>query len=53
MSLTADPAAGPDPVREGKAYQDLLLGLVGADDPAEIQAATPAAIRAHAAVRGG
>ena len=40
-------AAGPapDPIREAKAYQDSLLAALGADDPAEAQAATPARIR--------
>jgi hypothetical protein len=41
----ATPVHSADPVREAKAYQDLLVGLVGDDDPAEVQAATPAAIR--------
>ncbi|HEX5040668.1 MAG TPA: DinB family protein [Candidatus Limnocylindria bacterium] len=35
----------PDPVSEPKAYQDMLVGLVGDDDPAEVQASTPARIR--------
>jgi hypothetical protein len=35
----------PDPVIQPKAYQDHLVGLVGTDDPAVVQAATPAAIR--------
>ncbi len=35
----------PDPIDEPKAYQDLLVGLVGTDDPAEVQAATPGLIR--------
>jgi len=35
----------PDPVREAKAYQDSLLAALGADDPAEAQAGTPARIR--------
>ncbi|MGH2795436.1 MAG: DinB family protein [Actinomycetota bacterium] len=30
----------PDPISEPKAYQDHLLSLLGADDPAEVQAAT-------------
>ena len=38
-------AASPDPVSAPKAYQDLLVSLVGDDDPAEVQAATPALIR--------
>ena len=35
----------PDPVSDPKAYQDLLVSLVGPDDPAEIQAAAPRLIR--------
>jgi hypothetical protein len=35
----------PDPVLEPKAYQDHLVGLVGEDDPAEIQSGTSARIR--------
>ena len=38
--------SSPDPVSESAAYQRLLVGLVGDDDPAAIQAATPAAWRA-------
>ena len=34
-------AASPDPVASPKAYQDLLVSLVGDDDPAEVQARTP------------
>jgi hypothetical protein len=36
----------PDPVAEASAYQRMLLGLVGDDDPAEVQAATPARVKA-------
>ena len=36
----------PDPVTDPKAYQELLVGLVGADDPAEVQRGTASAIRA-------
>jgi DinB superfamily len=36
----------PDPIDEPKAYQDLLLGLVGDDDPAVVQGAAPGQIRA-------
>jgi hypothetical protein len=32
----------PNPVTEARAYQRLLLALLGEDDPAEVQAATPA-----------
>jgi hypothetical protein len=35
----------PDPVQEPQAYQQLLLSLLGDDDPVEVQAATPAALR--------
>jgi hypothetical protein len=35
----------PDPVSEPNAYQRLLVGLVGGDDPVEIQLATPSAWR--------
>jgi DinB superfamily len=35
----------PDPVRDPAAYQQFLLSLLGDDDPAEVQAATPAALR--------
>src|SRR5262245_47239745 len=34
-------AASPDPVSAPKAYQDLLVSLVGDDDPAEVHARTP------------
>ena len=35
----------PDPVREAKAYQDHLLGALGDDDAATVQAATPGWMR--------
>jgi hypothetical protein len=37
--------ASPDPVSDPKAYQDLLVGLAGADDPAGVQQSTLAAMR--------
>ena len=37
--------ASPDPVSDPKAYQDLLVSLVGDDDPADVQAQTPDLIR--------
>ena len=37
--------SSPDPVLEPKAYQDLLVGLVGDDDPAQVQATTGGTIR--------
>jgi DinB superfamily len=52
------PSPSPDPVAEPKAYQDMLVGLVAADDPADVQAGTPGRIRellaragAHATTR--
>jgi hypothetical protein len=42
----------PDPVADAKAYQDMLVGLVGTDDPAEIQALTPARLRALVSAAG-
>ena len=35
----------PDPLAEGHAYQRQLLALLGDDDPADVQAATPAGLR--------
>jgi hypothetical protein len=43
----------PDPVREAKAYQDHLLGLLGEDDPAEVQASTPDAYARLVSEAGG
>ena len=40
-----DISASPDPVSEPAAYQEFLLSLVGEDDPAEVQLATPEAWR--------
>jgi hypothetical protein len=36
----------PDPVTDPKAYQELLVGLVGDDDPAEVQRGTALSVRA-------
>ncbi|HEX9634955.1 MAG TPA: hypothetical protein VGB34_05655 [Candidatus Limnocylindria bacterium] len=36
----------PDPVTDPKAYQELLIGLVGVDDPAEVQQGTASSVRA-------
>ena len=44
--------SSPDPVREPKAYQDYLVGLVGDEDPAAVQRAGPARIRALLAEAG-
>lgn len=35
-----------DPVTQASAYQRMLLDALGDDDPAEVQSATPAAVRA-------
>jgi hypothetical protein len=42
---TASSASSPDPVAEGAAYRAHLIGLVGEDDPAVVQASTPRALR--------
>lgn len=36
----------PDPVLDPKGYQDHLIGLLGEDDPAAVQASTPPKLRA-------
>jgi hypothetical protein len=41
----SEPAAPPDPIAEPQAYQTFLLQVLGADDPAAVQAGTPAALR--------
>src|SRR2546426_7529128 len=56
MTFAAHPtdpvASSPDPLDDPKGYQDHLLGLLGADDPAHVQASAPAAIRALIAEAG-
>ena len=37
--------SSPDPISDPQGYQQHLLGLLGDDDPAEVQAATPARLR--------
>lgn len=44
--------SSPDPVAGARAYQASLLAALGDDDPAEVQASTPAAIRALLAEAG-
>ena len=39
--MNAREGTSPDPVSEPQAYQQHLLGLLGDDDPAVVQAATP------------
>jgi hypothetical protein len=51
--MRASPApASPDPVADPAAYQDLLVSLVGDDDPAAVQAATPDLLRQLVAEAG-
>ena len=38
--------SSPDPIQDPQAYQRHLLGLLGVDDPAAVQAGTPPALRA-------
>jgi DinB superfamily len=38
--------SSPDPVDDPTAYQRHILSLLGEDDPADVQAATPATVRA-------
>lgn len=47
-----DATTSPDPVSEPKAYQDHLLGLLGTDDPAEVQASAGSAWRSMAGEAG-
>ena len=42
----------PDPVSEAAAYQQHLLGLLRGDDPADVQAVTPGALRGLVAEAG-
>jgi DinB superfamily len=42
----------PDPVLDPQGYQRHLLGLLGDDDPAEVQSATPSAFRVLVAESG-
>jgi len=46
VTHAADLDDSPDPVTDPKAYQELLIGLVGEDDPAEVQNWTAASVRA-------
>ena len=49
--MTAE-VATPDPISDPSGYQRHLLGLLGEDDPVEVQSATPAAWRALLAEAG-
>src|SRR5919108_4806598 len=46
-------ATSPDPIMASRAYQEHLLTLLGEDDPAEVQQATPPAVRAMIHEAGG
>lgn len=46
-------SASPDPVREAAAYQQLLITLLGNDDPARVQEGTPEAVRGLMRDAGG
>ena len=47
-----DTAETVDPIATPGAYQQLLLSILGADDPGEVQAETPATVRALIADAG-
>lgn len=48
----ASPPPSPDPIGDPKVYQDHLLAALGDDDPATVQAGTPAALRQVAGEAG-
>jgi DinB superfamily len=50
--MTFTPPPSPHPVEDASGYQRHLLGLLGDDDPADVQAASPAAWRALIAEAG-
>ena len=52
-TASVQPARSPDPIDEPRAYQEMLVGLVGSDDPATVQAATTGLIRELLAQAGG
>ncbi len=52
MTIDDPLAPSPDPVTQAAAYQASLLAALGEDDPAEVQASTPAALRALVADAG-
>jgi hypothetical protein len=45
-------APSPDPIADPTAYQEFLLAALGSDDPATVQAGTPAALRQLVAEAG-
>jgi hypothetical protein len=50
--LSMQNAESPDPISDPKGYQNHLLGLLGDDDPAAVQASTPPTLRQFAAESG-
>ena len=52
MTIDDPLAPSPDPVTQAAAYQASLLAALGEDDPAEVQASTPAALRTLVADAG-
>jgi len=50
--LNVPNAQSPDPISDPKGYQTHLLGLLGDDDPAAVQASTPPTLRQFAAESG-
>jgi hypothetical protein len=44
--MSFQPQPTPDPIADPQGYQQHLLSLLGDDDPAQVQEATPAAVRA-------
>ena len=45
-------SGSPDPISDPSGYQQYLLGLLGPDDPAEVQSATPDAWQAMVDIAG-
>ncbi len=45
--------ASPDPITDAARYQQLLVSLVGSDDPEIVQRSTPAALRTLVEAAGG
>jgi hypothetical protein len=52
-TVLAAQRSSPDPVTDAAGYQRHLLGLLGRDDPAEVQAQTPSLLRALVSESGG
>ncbi len=52
MNSSPRPARSPDPVADPRGYQNHLLSLLGDDEPAAVQSATPGALRKLVAEAG-